>query len=221
MRATGDRAAAAVGDGGRGLGQYAALARRLARHGSVHGIRAAGLRDDEEPDDSVADMTARYLKLLRRLPHAPTLLAGWSLGAVLSWEIAVRIAQHAPPPAVIMIDGHPVLGSVPGASAREVLDAIERSAPPDAPNVRHVARAHLTAALRHRVTTPYGGPALLVACDGPARGQQVRRWRSLNDRLVVRHLRCGHFEVFGGRGRQDVLRHVETFVRSLTHDRPS
>lgn len=206
---------------GGGLGQYLALAGRLARHGAVHGIRAAGLLPDEEPQDSVAAMTDAYLRLIEALPERPRLLAGWSLGGVLAWELAARLAADGPAPAVALVDSfaaHDVFDAGERAGFRE---AIEQSVStlgsgPDIARARATAEAHVTASTAHRTRVRGSGPALLVACASPYREQQVARWGELADRLTVRALDCGHFDVFEPAHQPALLGHVDAFLAELT-----
>ncbi|WP_353940570.1 alpha/beta fold hydrolase [Streptomyces sp. HUAS MG91] len=206
---------------GGGLGQYLGTAARLARHGSVFGIRAAGLLPGEEPHDDVAEMTRAYLDLLGRIPDRPRVLVGWSLGGVLAWELAAHLAEDGPAPAVVLIDSF-TEHTTPDAGARTlVLDAIEKSVShlgdgTDAARARTTALAHVTASAAHRTRSRPGGPALLMACAGPERDQQIAAWHELTDRLTVRDLDCGHFEVFEAAHQPRLLSHLDDFLDRLT-----
>ncbi|WP_328471496.1 alpha/beta fold hydrolase [Streptomyces sp. NBC_00448] len=211
---------------GGGLGQYLRLARRLARHGTVYGIRAAGLLPGERPERSVPRMTAAYRELLDALPRPPALLAGWSLGGILAWELAAEAAAAGtaggtPPPAVVMIDSHPELEPDNALLRSHPLDSIEHSAGGlssgfEPALLRSTAAAHLTAARAHRVRQPSDTPTLLLACASPDREAQIARWRSLATRLTVRDLDCGHFDVFTPPHHGQLLRHIQPFIDRLT-----
>ncbi|MGW1175131.1 thioesterase domain-containing protein [Kitasatospora sp. NPDC002543] len=208
---------------GGGLSPYLALAGRLARYGPVHGVRAAGLLPGERPGDSVAGMADDYLALLRGLPSAPDLLVGWSLGGVLAWELAARLAGTGQrPPAVVLVDSHrqrPARARLP-AEVHEAVAEAARTAPgrTDPDCLRRTTDAHIAAVTGHRVTAPHRGPALLLACAGGRRERQTAEWREIAPDLTVGHLACGHFEVFRPPHQQETLRQIDAFVARLAAD---
>ncbi|GAA3491362.1 MULTISPECIES: alpha/beta fold hydrolase [Streptomyces] len=205
---------------GGGLGQYVGLMASLARRGTVHGIRACGLRAHEVPDTSVAAMVERYLPLLRELPHPPDLLIGWSLGGVLAWELASALASQGHFPAVVMLDSfaEPWGVCADDSGRRTVLEKIVEGGLPgdDDPaayaRLIETATAHVMASAAHRVREPYAGPALLMPCDGPEQRRQIHSWSRWSSRLTVAPLACDHFSLFERENFRVILRNVGEFL---------
>lgn len=206
---------------GGSLGQYLGLVAHLTRHrGMVHGVRAAGLDAGELPDDSVDTMTDRYLRLLRGLPTPPDLLIGWSLGGVLAWELACRLAREGRQPSIVMVDSFAEPWSACHTARDELLARIlHRSPVPEDPvnpeageRAARTAAAHLTASAAHHATPGYSGSTLLLACQGEERPHQIACWRQRAPRLTVHGLDCGHFEVFQPAHFPRVLHHLDAFL---------
>lgn len=202
---------------GGGLGDYLALAARLGRRGPVYGLRGSGLAAGEQPDRSVAAMVRRYRHALLTLPTAPTLLAGWSLGGILAWELAGELATNGTRPAVVMIDSLAL--TLPGqrvnrsalhsAVRRYVVPGAEKSA---LNRALSTADAHLEAAARHAVRTRHDGAALLLTCDGEEREHQVEHWTRGCPRLRHRQIPGGHFDVFGPAALPVMFGHLDKFL---------
>ncbi|MGW3953930.1 thioesterase domain-containing protein [Streptomyces sp. NPDC004752] len=202
--------------GGR-LGQYLGLVGHLSRRGRVHGVRGRGLRPGEPPHDDVHEMADLYAGLLSELPEPPGLLAGWSLGGLLAWEVAHRLPADGPRPAVVMVDSFAepwsachtargqlrerILGGLPATT-----DAGERAC------AARTADAHLTASAAHHATIGRPGPALLLACASEERATQTDGWSRRDPSLDVRALPCSHFEVFDAAQSPLLLRHIDDFL---------
>ncbi|MEU3624359.1 hypothetical protein BS329_04870 [Amycolatopsis coloradensis] len=213
------RGLVALPPAGGGILPYLGLAGSLVRHGDVHALRAAGLADGEEPDTDVPAMVARCLDAILALPSPPDALVGWSLGGVLAWEVAARLAErsgHAA--AVVLIDSFVALPS--GSGLEAFTEAIEDTLPRTASEAerarfRRTAEAHVHAAAKHAVTVHYDGPALLLACaDGPESRQRAD-WTRLSARLTTRVIEGGHFEVLGPARLPATAGHVEDFLRQV------
>ncbi|MER6528168.1 alpha/beta hydrolase family protein [Streptomyces sp. NPDC001508] len=210
--------------GGR-LGQYLGLIGHLSRRGCVHGVRGRGLRPGESPHDDVNAMADLYAGLLSELAEPPGLLAGWSLGGLLAWEVAHRLPSGGPRPAVVMVDsfaapwsachtarGHlreRILGGLPATTGAE-----ERA------RAARTADAHLTASAAHHAATGRPGPALLLACASEERATQRDDWLRRDPSLDVRDLPCSHFEVFDAARVPLLLRHIDDFLAAHVPARP-
>ncbi len=111
--------------GGHAFG-FRELAARLAAERPVWALRAPGLAPGEEPLAGVPALAERYLAELRaRRPVAPYLLGGSSMGGMIAWEMARRLAAAGEEaPLVVMFDtfGPGELPEPPadGAGARAV-----------------------------------------------------------------------------------------------------
>jgi thioesterase domain-containing protein len=83
---------------GGGVLCYRELASRLGGEQPVYGLQARGLGADEEIDETVEAMAATYLEEVRRVqPAGPYRLGGWSLGGIVAFEMARRLAEQGEP----------------------------------------------------------------------------------------------------------------------------
>lgn len=73
---------------------YVAMVHELPHPWPVFGLQAAGLAGEEAPDASIEEMVARYAAAIRaHCPPGPVFIAGWSLGVIVAYALAVRL-QH-------------------------------------------------------------------------------------------------------------------------------
>ncbi|MFF3210043.1 alpha/beta fold hydrolase [Streptomyces sp. NPDC002886] len=215
---------------GGGIGPYFPLAGELLHRGPVHAVRALGLLPGERPDRDVPTMVERYLAELRALPRPPRHLVGWSLGGVLAWELAGRLAEDgAAAPAVIMVDSYAELPARPATDQDALLDRIGRSmghrqgeedgtAGEEGRRLREVAAAHLEAAHAHRASAALTGPALLISCTADRHSDQLGQWARRAPRLRVRELECTHFEALDATRAPLLHHHIDGFLTDLAQD---
>jgi amino acid adenylation domain-containing protein len=85
---------------------YRALARALGDDRPCYGIQSPALEAGERPPASIEAMAQRYLEEISRVePREGCVLAGWSLGGVVAYEMAHRLrAAGRKVPALVLID---------------------------------------------------------------------------------------------------------------------
>ncbi|MGZ4134932.1 MAG: non-ribosomal peptide synthetase, partial [Tumebacillaceae bacterium] len=91
----------------------------------IYGLQSPGLEDDQEVLTSVEAMATAYLEDIRTVqPEGPYLLAGWSFGGVVAFEMAQQLQTHGQEVAFLgMLDAHEpsVLEQVRVLSDQELL----------------------------------------------------------------------------------------------------
>ncbi|NLY01230.1 MAG: amino acid adenylation domain-containing protein, partial [Rhodopirellula sp.] len=71
---------------------YAAIAQRLKTSQPVYALQAPGLENEAEPLDGVETMASCYVEAIRTVqPQGPYLLAGWSYGGLVAFEMAQQL----------------------------------------------------------------------------------------------------------------------------------
>jgi len=101
---------------------YVQLAQQLGPDQPVYGFEAPGFDNDRAPVPSVTALADEYTAILREFqPGGDYRLFGWSLGGLVAFEMAKRLAAAgAPAKALIMVDsGLPV--EMPLPPEREIL----------------------------------------------------------------------------------------------------
>ncbi len=84
---------------------YSVLASALAPEFQVHAVQAAGLEVGGVPHTSVEEMASAYLAVMDELgPVNEYLLCGWSMGGVVSFELARLLERRGDAARVAMID---------------------------------------------------------------------------------------------------------------------
>lgn len=74
---------------------YHELARCLGSDQPFYGLQAPGLYGEREPYTCIEDMACHYIATLRLVqPEGPYLLAGWSMGSFVAFEMANQLQQQ-------------------------------------------------------------------------------------------------------------------------------
>lgn len=89
---------------------YRELAARIGNGRPCYGLEAPGLHDDKPMPASFEDVARHHIKLIKSIrPQGPYILAGWSIGAMISHEIIRQLAEEGERvPLLIGIDGYVV-----------------------------------------------------------------------------------------------------------------
>jgi len=82
---------------------------------AIHGMQTKGIDGVEEPFDRIEDMAQFYLDAIREVqPHGPYLLIGYSLGGLVTLEMAQRLSKSGEKIALLAIlDSYPNIRYLP------------------------------------------------------------------------------------------------------------
>lgn len=201
---------------------YVALARHLDPDQPLYAFQAAGVAGQGEPCDSIETMAARYVEAMRRRqPRGPYRLGGWSLGAIVAFEMARQLHEAGEETELVaLLDSHPPLapgeevppiedddallarwaGELGVADAGGVLERLKElrllpatAGPDDLRQGLRVYRAHRQAVQSYRVSDPYPGRLALFRGDT---GVGDLGWGRLSTQPVeVRPVPGGHYGI--------------------------
>jgi thioesterase domain-containing protein len=164
-------------------------------------------------------MTDRYWSLLAELPEPPRLLFGWSLGGVVAWELAARLAGEGRRPRVVMVDSPAARIDRDPTAARRWRERVHASpaagdsgVPAD--RAALTADAHLDAVVSYRAELRHDCPTLLMPCADEDNGDHLTVWREVATNLTVRPLPGDHFTAFDGERLPLLLNHLGAFLAS-------
>ena len=81
----------------------------------IYGMQARGIDGLDEPFDRIEDLAQYYLDAAREIqPHGPYLLIGYSLGGLVSLEMAQRLSAAGESIGLLaMLDGYPHINHLP------------------------------------------------------------------------------------------------------------
>jgi thioesterase domain-containing protein len=85
---------------------YYDLAHHLGKEQPFYGLKPHGIDGEQEPCASIEEMASHYVYAVRSLqPEGPYSLGGWSLGAVIAFEMAQQLrAQNQQVSSIVFID---------------------------------------------------------------------------------------------------------------------
>ena len=120
---------------------YQELSRLLGPDQPFYGLQCYGLETDQTPLSTIPEMAKFYLQAIRTVqPHGPFQLAGWSMGALIAYEIARQLAAEGEAVSFLgLFEGHvpqPALSS-PAPSHNEWEKLVDER---EAENFRYMAR---------------------------------------------------------------------------------
>ncbi len=161
-------------------------------------IDSPALRKSRPAPASVEALAAEYLGYLEQAASTePGVIAGWSFGGVVAFEMALQLARRGRPRVeVVLIDSFAgaalpsnAKSGLLASMAAEDLPASERD------RLRRLKQAHLDALQQYRPGC-YDGPVLSLRAV-PAPGDPDEIWRAAAPRLRVHPLRADHFSILG------------------------
>lgn len=86
---------------------YADLAKHLGRDQPFYGLQASGFEEGAEPLNRIQEMAARYVyAIVRAQAEGPYLLGGWSMGAIVAYEMAQQLVRRGQQVALLALLDH-------------------------------------------------------------------------------------------------------------------
>jgi amino acid adenylation domain-containing protein len=96
---------------------YRELSRLLGAEQPFWGVQAPGLAGEQEPLARIEDMAEHYFEAIRQVqPRGPYLLAGWSLGGVVAFEMARQARARGEEVGLLAVLDVPALGGSAGTT---------------------------------------------------------------------------------------------------------
>ncbi|MCP5061068.1 MAG: amino acid adenylation domain-containing protein, partial [Ignavibacteriae bacterium] len=90
---------------------YTLLSREFANIRSFFGLKAIGIGGRVEPQTTIEEMAATYIKAIKELrPNGPYIIGSWSMGVVIAYEVAYQLAQKGEKvDPLIILDQGPII----------------------------------------------------------------------------------------------------------------
>jgi NADPH:quinone reductase-like Zn-dependent oxidoreductase/thioesterase domain-containing protein/acyl carrier protein len=182
---------------------YLALARRLGPDQPIHGLQDTGLNGESGPLDSIEDMARRYVEAIGAMQQTgPYLLAGWSMGGQIAFEMAQQFTQLGENVALLTL-----FDAFPAQAEHEIdlglwLDEVRATSNPadqrELGEVEQAMRRHLRASARHKPSSYPGRVLLFLATEQDllSRSRNVRFWRGpVAGGLELETVPASHFTI--------------------------
>ncbi len=190
---------------GGGVDCYRPLARSLPYR--CLAIESPGLRSDGNCPDSVEEIASHYIACLEHagVQESPV-LAGWSFGGVVAFEMALQLIRRGGKPfPVIMIDSYagpdvPPLAPDDPAPLADLEDVPET----ERQHVQSLYRVHARA-LRQYHPARYEGSVVSIRAAAPG-GDPDQIWRASAPDLRVYRLQADHFSIMKSQMRAPLVR---------------
>ena len=100
---------------------YYELARLMGKERPVYGLQSVGIDGKQQPLTEMERMAGQYIKAIQQVrPRGPYLLAGWSFGAILAFEIAVQLQQQKQQVSEVLLLDTPAMATGTVSSLRQI-----------------------------------------------------------------------------------------------------
>ena len=183
---------------------FADLAGLLQEERTVYGVQARGLEEGQAPLETIEEMAELYVGALREVrPHGPYRLLGYSMGGLIAYEMACRLAADGERVEQVALIDIPPDGSEPGPPPLHGPGGLQEPQKLDFAIIRRyraVWRANRDASPLWKPGR-YEGNVLLVLTDegfGPiaAAGDPTLGWGNLvTGRVDIAHVPGSHYNV--------------------------
>jgi acyl transferase domain-containing protein/thioesterase domain-containing protein len=145
---------------------FRALGKELGRGQPLYGLRSLGLEPGEAPLAAVEAMAEHYLALLREAqPRGPYRLGGASMGGMVAYEMAQRLAGAGERVALLALMDTPCGEQIPARPEEAEFEALGAAAPggdaEQAQRLVSVLRGNVQALFDYR-PRPWAGPILYI-----------------------------------------------------------
>jgi amino acid adenylation domain-containing protein len=148
--------------GGTSVLPYKSLVGNLKLDNPIYGINPYGLEQTHSPLETVEDMANKYIKLIQSIqPVGLNYLIGWSLGGLVSLEIAKQLKEGGKQVGLlVLIDSE--LTNNSDYKETDYVDGLNNLDLP--PHLIELTKVHLSAQQKYKITM-YNGPTLYIQAN--------------------------------------------------------